>query len=486
MLENNGNSAVVLNGDGATLDVEGATFRHNVANFGGAIAASYESTVNVDAGTFEGNRGDGMGGAIMLSGGTGTQDESAHQTLNVTGKAGAVTFKDNASKDGAGGAICLNVNTSADIRSATFTGNTAAVGGAIYVAGNVDASKGEGTLTMGSTLITNNSASLGTDDDPKGLVAGGGIYSCPTSKLSLDVDEGYKIFGNAASDVAIDGDSKPYWDSQLSGADPSFRISSRAADGTDSEWEKLAGEEDDVSDYLDAEVTLKTGDRVALKSGNTGGTTDPAAYDVVMTGNSADVGGAIANNGSVSIGSAGKDVSVTMVWDDAGKSDARPAYVTIRLYAGDATEPLATVRLGAKADASAGVVAADVHEDGSWGYTFENLPTKTPTGSKVTYRVEEDQAEGYLAPVVTGDAASGFTVTNKVEPGGNPGNPGGGSGGDTPGGGSGAPTKAKATPAQPSGLPDTGDPTSFSAALALAALGVVAAGMGLAARRPRG
>ena len=103
-----------------------------------------------------------------------------------------------------------------------------------------------------------------------------------------------------------------------------------------------------------------------------------------------------------------------------------------------------------------------------------------------TYRVEEDQAEGYLAPVVTGDAASGFTVTNKVEPGGNPGNPGGGSGGDTPGGGSGAPTKAKATPAQPSGLPDTGDPTSFSAALALAALGVVAAGMGLAARRPRG
>jgi hypothetical protein len=129
-------------------------------------------------------------------------------------------------------------------------------------------------------------------------------------------------------------------------------------------------------------VTLKPGDRVALKSGNTGGTTDPAAYDVVMTGNSADVGGAIANNGSVSIGSVGKDVSVTKVWDDAGKSDARPAYVTIRLYAGDATEPLATVRLGAKADASAGVVAADVHEDGSWATPSRTCPPRRRPGAR--------------------------------------------------------------------------------------------------------
>lgn len=64
---------------------QGATFRNNVANFGGAIAASYKSAVNVDAGTFEGNRG-----------------------------------------DGAGAAICPNVNTSADIRSATFAKATPA------------------------------------------------------------------------------------------------------------------------------------------------------------------------------------------------------------------------------------------------------------------------------------------------------------------------------------------------------------------------
>ena len=500
VLENNGNSAVVLNGDGATLDVEGATFRNNVAIFGGAIAASYESTVNVDAGTFEGNRGDSMGGAIMLSGGTGAQGESAHQTLNVTGRAGAVTFADNASKDG-GGAICLNVGTSADIRSATFRNNNAMLGGAIYVAGNVDTSRGRGTLTMGSTLITGNSASSESDGDPEGYLAGGGIYSCPTSVLSLDVDEGYKIFGNTASDIAIDGDSQPFWGSQLYGAAPSFRISSRAADGTDSAWEKVMGAASDVSAYLDSEVTLQPdgGDRIALRSGNEGGVTDPSAYDVVLTGNSAEVGGAIANNGTLSIGSAGKDVSVTKVWDDAGKSDARPAYITLRLYADDAAEPLATVRIGTEADASAGVVAADVREDGSWGYVFENLPTKTPAGRKITYRVEEDQAAGYLAPVVTGDQASGFTVTNKVEPeGGNPGEPGGGNpgepggdnpgepGGGNPGVGSGAPTRTKATPAQPGGLPDTSDPTSRSAALALAALGLVPAGTCLVVRRKLG
>lgn len=485
VLENNGNSAVILNGNGATLNVNGATFRNNAATYGAAVAASFTSTVNVSAGTFENNHSSYHGGAIMLSGGTNTKGEAATQTLNVTGASGSVTFSGNGSAGG--GAVFVNVGTVANIDRATFTGNEAEVGGAIYVVGNTNGT--HGTLSLGSTLITGNTATGYGDSDVS--LAGGGIYSCPTSKLSLNVEKGYKIYGNASSDIAIDGDSRPFWDDELVGSEPSFLVSSRAADGTDSGWTMLQGNESSVSAYVDQEVTLAAGDRVALKSQNSGGVTDPAAYEVVLSGNSALIGGAIANNGTTSIGGEGTDVSVRKVWDDEGKSDARPAYITVSVYASDSSEPVQTVRLGAEANAAEGVVAAHVNEDGSWSYTFENLPTVSPDGSAITYRVEEEKVEGYLDPVVTGDQKSGFTITNTAEPDEpvNP-NPAEPTEPTTPS----EPTEpaAPAAPEQASAdepsapkIPNTGDSTPLSAIAALAVLGVAALGLGAVARRRR-
>lgn len=512
VLENNGNSAVVLNGNGATLNVNGATFKNNAATYGAAVAASFTSTVNVNAGTFENNHASYFGGAIMLSGGTNTSGEVAKQTLNVTGSAGKVVFSNNSAAGG--GAIYVNVDTDAKIERATFTGNNAEVGGAIYVVGNTNGN--HGTLSLGSTLLTGNTATgYGTSD---ASLAGGGIYSCPTSKLSLNVEKGYKIFGNTSSDIAIDGDSQPFWGDELAGSEPSFLVSSRAADGTDSSWTKLQGSESSVSAYLDHEVTLASGDRVALKSANGTGVTDPAAYDVVLSGNTAAVGGAIANNGTATIGGEGIDVSVRKAWDDEGKADGRPAYITVSVYAGSSTEPVQTVRLGATADAAAGVVAADVSEDGSWSYVFKNLPAVSPDGSAITYRVEEEKVDGYLDPVVAGDQATGFTITNTVEPDepvnpdpveptepSEPSDP-------TPSEPS-EPTPSEPTPTEPSEptptepttaseptqpaaqpskaapsapkVPNTGDETSFSAIAPLAVLGVAALGLGAAVQRRR-
>ena len=49
-------------------------------------------------------------------------------------------------------------------------------------------------------------------------------------------------------------------------------------------------------------------------------------------------------------------------------------------------------------------------------YTFSNLPVyDLTTGAKYAYTVEETtQLQGFDAPVVTGSAANGFTVTNTV------------------------------------------------------------------------
>ncbi|MGI6260325.1 MAG: Cna B-type domain-containing protein [Acutalibacteraceae bacterium] len=58
----------------------------------------------------------------------------------------------------------------------------------------------------------------------------------------------------------------------------------------------------------------------------------------------------------------------------------------------------------------------DEKEITAWQYTFSNLPVyDLTTGAKYAYTVEETtQLQGFNAPVITGSAANGFTVTNTV------------------------------------------------------------------------
>ncbi|MCT1717581.1 Cna B-type domain-containing protein, partial [Dermabacter hominis] len=56
--------------------------------------------------------------------------------------------------------------------------------------------------------------------------------------------------------------------------------------------------------------------------------------------------------------------------------------------------------------------------DNDWTHTFKDLPeTKTVDGKQVaiSYSVEEVTVEGFTSKV-TGDAASGFTITNTQTP----------------------------------------------------------------------
>ena len=89
-------------------------------------------------------------------------------------------------------------------------------------------------------------------------------------------------------------------------------------------------------------------------------------------------------------------VPVEKKWDDAANQDGkRPVSVTVHLLAdGVDTGQMLTL---------------DVTN--SWKDTFANLPKYTPLGAEITYTVSEDAVDGYTAEV-TGDAASGFTVTN--------------------------------------------------------------------------
>jgi len=93
-------------------------------------------------------------------------------------------------------------------------------------------------------------------------------------------------------------------------------------------------------------------------------------------------------------------VNVTKVWDDSDDQDGiRPASVKVQLYA----------------DGTAEGEAAELNEANSWTYGWAGLPEKKG-GKTIDYTVKETAVpEGYTAEI-TGDAKSGYTITNSYTP----------------------------------------------------------------------
>lgn len=92
-------------------------------------------------------------------------------------------------------------------------------------------------------------------------------------------------------------------------------------------------------------------------------------------------------------------VTVTKVWDDADNQDCkRPGSVTVNLLAD-----------GVKKD------EVMLSEANHWSHTFSGLEKKN-AGETIAYTVEEtDVPVGYTG-TVTGDAGTGYTITNTYEP----------------------------------------------------------------------
>ena len=102
------------------------------------------------------------------------------------------------------------------------------------------------------------------------------------------------------------------------------------------------------------------------------------------------------------------EVNGTKIWDDNNNANGnRSSKITVTLTGtieGE-TEPVVTESVEVKPNA-----------DGTWTYSFTNLPEymKGEDGSykKVVYSVSEEKVDGYKNPVITGDAESGFVITN--------------------------------------------------------------------------
>ena len=145
------------------------------------------------------------------------------------------------------------------------------------------------------------------------------------------------------------------------------------------------------------------------------------------------------------------DVSVTKKW-----VGPKAGPVTVHLLA-DGTDTGKTVTLS---------------DSNSWTDTFSGLDKYNADGTEIVYTVKEDEVSGYTSEV-TGDATTGFTITNTEVP------------HDTPKPKEDTPKKSNRKPAKKSGgvVPYTGDSNATGIAIALAFAAVVLIGGGVYLRR---
>ena len=95
------------------------------------------------------------------------------------------------------------------------------------------------------------------------------------------------------------------------------------------------------------------------------------------------------------------DVNVTKIWDDAGNQDGKRAKeITVKLFA-DGTE----------------VAGSEVtlKEDNNWTYTWKDLAVYK-NGTAIGYTVDETATVTGYTKKVTGDAKTGFVITNSYIP----------------------------------------------------------------------
>ena len=156
-----------------------------------------------------------------------------------------------------------------------------------------------------------------------------------------------------------------------------------SADGTSYTWEELPA-------YCNGrEVTYEvTEAAVAQYTSAVGEMTEVTDEDGNVTGYTVEV------TNTHETGT--REISVTKVWQDANNADGlRPASVTVQLYA----------------NGTATGTAVTLNAANNWTYTWTGLAV-SENGSTITYTVKETSVPtGYTASY-SGDALTGFTITN--------------------------------------------------------------------------
>jgi len=370
--------------DGATFKMSGsAHIQGNTSDeIGGGVSVgntevSFGSNIfEMTGGTIEGNVSRATGGGVFV--------QAAYGSLESYAKITA-------------GSIINNKMLG------TGTTNFAFGGGGIYVNGYVSNNFSNGKLYLENVVVTDNNATG----------QGGGLASCPISDTRIYLTSGGAIYENTGESNRDDLyilSGLLGWGSH--GGNPEYKISETMLGGQAYEWRHVADGREAELNELSGKLTGE-GNTIHLYADGNWNVTfeglpkyDPdgniyeyrvkerpvEGYESQVTGDQ--------ENGFTITNSIPREIEIPVekVWvDDDNHGGSRPESITVKLFANGVDTDKRLV----------------LNEDNNWSGAFANLPMNE-AGEEILYTIEEISVEGY-ASEITGDATTGFTVTNTRE-----------------------------------------------------------------------
>ena len=427
-------SGVILWGN-ARFDMSGGRIEGNNGYRGSAVLAygqgrgeNQRAKFTMTGGQISGNRSSRLEAAYDPSGAVHIEG-NAEFTMT-----GGKIENNVASGKGKGGGVCVvdpgcqnseKGNTAFIMQGGSISGNSASAGGGVYtysndvtlsagkIEGNTAWSMGGGVYSEGneylgySTLHIENACVVDNHADKQG----GGMWFCPTGDAKVYVQDGGLIAKNTADEAGDD-----FVFTGAKDAKYKLTLANRAPGGGKVSWYRDGGlfNPEGTTAATNPEIPRfsPNGDNgeplsftdatpnVALKSVmsedvyNLGG----GQTSLTISGNTAPLGGGIGANGGVVIGkSENIDIPIKKVWENPGIP--HPNKVKVNLKNGDTV-----------------IDSITLSESNDWKGVFSNLPKYDASGAVIEYKVAEDAVDGYSSEV-SGDAGSGFTVTNTVKTG---------------------------------------------------------------------
>lgn len=234
-----------------TINIDGSTFKNNIANggaypqeFGGVLVVEQASDVTIKNSTFTGNQASKNGGAIYQNGGTlkisGTSEFNDNTAMTINGGAiyfvsddkltidDGVSFTGNKAENGYGGAVYSKAPI--EVNAASFEKNTAKRGGGVYICNGKESIVDGATFTNNTAIDSDNGGgaiAVGIDGSDNGADSvtvnksifnkntakdGGAIAIKDTKKFTIDgestfegnnAQRGGAIYINGVSDATI-------------------------------------------------------------------------------------------------------------------------------------------------------------------------------------------------------------------------------------------------------------------------------------------
>lgn len=411
---------------------------------GGAIAATEGASLTINGGELSGNTAgsheanaedaeydvcSGNGGAIAVYSSASTAISSLYlnggsimnnNAYRTNGDAGSTAWTVNQTY---GGGIFSNVYTTAVLTAGTIAGNNSDdFGGGLFL----DCDKTYGGASFSNTLVTSNEAS----------VLGGGLWFCPSGGADMFSEakaDGIAVFGNTTTRRGTDGAGDDLYVTPRSGSS-GVTLTSTMPGGGSNAWYQDGGASTtrtsssgsryaaSVSASI-ASVSLLKASAVVNMPTEEARDSATAAAKLVVKDNQAAYGGGIASNHYLRFGTPTPEEEAEHVTPQPTPAPTPTPTPTATPTATPESEKVsiqvnvvwigdegnsATVHLFANGTETAN---ATLTAASGWTYTFTNLDRTDSSGNTITYTLTEDAIEGYESDI-TGDAASGFTVTN--------------------------------------------------------------------------